>query len=340
MLDEAKNIFFPEGKSGYAKARELDLCKCSLGNFTGQPLPLDDPDFSFSQYLADNGLYASCVRFYLLTTLKDQDTLVNSNSSCGSGQFDQNLSTTTQTECGNDDAFDPRMDNEKVEFEKDASESLLYVDDKKRSILLEFCRHKISNYTSEVSSQFVIGWDHCYSAKSSKFLECEPNLYHPRDDNFTVSSITIDNNTYVKPVVDKDASQSENIMQDTYCFPMHDFQETDQPLILHEPNELHGYDLDNNLFVAVVTNFHNEVGVNYTWFMNDEVCADGSSHCVIRITSPGLYHCEIDYGDIKLTSNSVQVLKRDCLRYVCHFCKVKIQQVNFIMKNVQTLLVQ
>ena len=44
LLDEAKKIFFPGGKSGHAKAQKLEFCECSLGNFTGTPLSLQDAD--------------------------------------------------------------------------------------------------------------------------------------------------------------------------------------------------------------------------------------------------------------------------------------------------------
>ena len=310
-MEEAKKIFFPAGKSGYAKACELDLCECSLGNFTGHPLPLNDSNFSISQYLADNSLFASRVRFYLLTTLKDQDALDNISTRYESvEQRTPNLSSSDETKCSNDDGVGHAADSG---VEQEASESILHVDDSKKSLVIEFCRHVISQYRSDASSQCVIGWADCYSSRSSKFLECEANEYHPCDDNFIVWSISVDANVYVRPDINKD--DSLQIMQDTYSFPMHDFETSNEPLILHQPNELHGYDSDNTLFLAVVTNFHNAIGVTYTWFVNDDVCANGSSHCVIRVTSPGIYRCEIQYGDIKLSTNAVEVFKQKCLRY-------------------------
>ena len=81
-------IFFSlEAKSGNAKAQKLELCECSLGNFTETPLSLQDADFSISWYLSDNRLIASRVRFYLLTTAKNQDDLENIDSSCESGEM-------------------------------------------------------------------------------------------------------------------------------------------------------------------------------------------------------------------------------------------------------------
>ena len=314
MLDEAKRIFFPEGKSGYAKAQELELCECSLGSFTGNLLSLHDSNFSISKYLTDNGLFASRVRFYLLTTAKNQDTLDNVSSSCESvEQLSRALSSSNAT---NDDGVRSATDSG---VEQEVSESL-HVGDSKKSFVVEFCRHVMSHYTSDVSSLYIVGWAACYSSRSSKFLECEPKEYHPCDDNFIVWSIEVDGNVYVQPDNNKEGDQQ--IMQDSYSFPMHDFEASDKPLILHEPDELHGYDSDNNLIIAVVTNFHNEIGIIYTWFVNGEVYACGTSHSVIRVTSPGIYHCAIQYGDVQLTSNSVEVSKG--LRYG-QFLKVAIQ---------------
>ena len=85
-------------------------------------------------------------------------------------------------------------------------------------------------------------------------------------------------------------------------FPMYDFEASEKALILHQPDELYGHDSDNNLLIAVVTNFHNEVGVVYTWFVNNYVYTCGTSHSVIKVTFPGIYRCEIQYGEVKLTT--------------------------------------
>ena len=53
LLDEAKKIFYPRGKSGHAKAQKLEFCECSLG-IPGSPLSLQDVDLSISRYLSDN----------------------------------------------------------------------------------------------------------------------------------------------------------------------------------------------------------------------------------------------------------------------------------------------
>lgn len=311
LLEEAKKIFFPGGKSGYGKARELELCECSLGSFTGTPLELNDSNFSISRYLADNGLFASRVRFYLLTTARNKDTLDSGSSSSESlEQLRQTLSSSNENSSGASGGVRSATDIGTIE--QRASESFLYIDDCKKSFVVEFCRHKMSHYTSEVSSLCVIGWAACYSSRSSKFLECEAEEYHPCDDDFIVRSITMNDDIYLKPECN-DASQQ--IMQDVFSFPMDDFEAADEPLILHEPDKLYGHDSDGNLYLAVVTNFHNEIGVRYTWFVNDNAYINGSSHCVIRVTSPGVYRCEIQYGDVKLTTNSVEVFKKECSRY-------------------------
>ena len=225
MLDEAKNIFFSGCKSGHAKAQKLELCDCSLGNFTGSPLSLQDADLSISWYLSDNGLFASRVRFYLLTTAKNQDDLENIDSSCESVEKRSYALSSSNESSGNvvKSATDSSVES--------ASKSLLHIGDSKKSFVLEFCRHEISHYTSEGSSLCVISWADCYSSRSSKFLEYEAKEYHPCDDNFIVWSIIVDGKVYVQPDINKD--DSPQIMQDSYCFPMYDFEASEKPLILN-----------------------------------------------------------------------------------------------------------
>ena len=143
MLDEAKKIFFPGGKSGHAKEQKLEFCECSLGNFTGTPLSLKDADFSISRYLSDNGLFASRVTFYLLTTAKNRDDLENIDSSCESVE---NALSSSNESSGNvvKSATDSGVES--------VSKGLLHIGDSKKSFVLEFCRHEISHYTSEASS--------------------------------------------------------------------------------------------------------------------------------------------------------------------------------------------
>ena len=56
-----------------------------------------------------------------------------------------------------------------------------------------------------------------------------------------------------------------------YTYPMNDFENNELPQILHEPDEINGYDSENNLLIGIVTNFHNEIGVTYTWYKNEHV---------------------------------------------------------------------
>ena len=71
-------------------------------------------------------------------------------------------------------------------------------------------------------------------------------------------------------------------------------------------DEVHGYERDQ-LFVGVVTNFHNEIGVTYEWYLNDTLFLRASLHTLIRINEPGTYFCQVLYGDLPLTSNKVEV---------------------------------
>jgi hypothetical protein len=152
LLDEAKIIVFPESRSGYAKAQKLELFESSLGSFTGNLLSLHDSNFSISKYLTGNGLFPSRVKFYLLTTAKIKDTLDNIGSSCESvKQLGRSFSSSNAT---NDDGVRSATDSG---VEQEVCERL-DVGDSKKSFVIEFCRHEISHYTSDLSSLFIVVW--------------------------------------------------------------------------------------------------------------------------------------------------------------------------------------
>ena len=76
-------------------------------------------------------------------------------------------------------------------------------------------------------------------------------------------------------------------------------QSHDQPEILYGPDEVYGYE-GNQLFLAVVTNFHNEIGETYEWSLDGNTVLRG-------VTNPGTYFCKVLYGDMVLLSNCVVV---------------------------------
>ena len=146
-----RKFLFLEAKVVMQKHKNLNFVKCSLGNFTGTPLSLQDADFSISWYLSHKGLFASRVRFYLLTTAKNQDDLENIDSSCESVEKHSHALSSSNEISGNvvKSATDSGVES--------VSKSLLHIGDSKKSFVLEFCRHEISHYTSEASSLCVIG---------------------------------------------------------------------------------------------------------------------------------------------------------------------------------------
>ena len=101
----------------------------------------------------------------------------------------------------------------------------------------------------------------------------------------------------------------DSMLPTMYTYPMNDFENNELPLILHEPDEINGYDSENNLFIGIVTNFHNEIGVTYTWYKNEDVYLCGATHPVIRVNSAGMYHCKIQYGDKVLNLSAVKILE-------------------------------
>ena len=318
LLEEAKKIFFPGNVSKYDKAGTLDECDCVLGTFAGDTLPTSTSNetFSVSEYLTKHGLYASRVRFYLLTTSKgfhsdDSDSLekatseslekATSESQLETGQSDSSSSIpiSIPSKSGNFSGKLHSRNDTKLH-----QGSSVYIDGVRKSMIVEFNHDEISRYTSEISSRCIVGWHNCFTERSTKFFECPIEEYHPCNDDFVVRCIEVNDQVYVQP--DKEIDSIFPVM---YTYPMNDFEYNELPLILHEPDEINGYDSHSNLLIGIVTNFHNEIGVTYTWYKDEDVYLCGTLHPVIRVNSAGVYHCKIQYGDKVLNSSSVEVLE-------------------------------
>lgn len=323
LLEEAKKLFFPGNVSKHEKAGKLDECDCVLGNFAGDVLPSGESDktFSVTDYLSEHGLYASRVRFYLLTTSKDlgsgdNESLVEDTSDFSEcqGQSEQRCSTSSLTSSNPSTSGNFSGGMQSVsDIKCQQRNHLLCVDGDTKSMEVEFNSNKVSHYTGEISSRHIIGWSSCFSERSINFFESPMEEYHPCDDNFVVRCIRINGQVYVQPDPEIDTS----IFPETYTYPMDDFQKYELPVILHEPDKIYGNDSDNNLLIGIVTNFHNEIGVTYTWYKNEDVYLSGPLHPVIKVNSASVYRCKIQYGDKILNSSTVKVLNVDyrCNRY-------------------------
>ena len=310
LLEEAKKIFFPGNASKYDKAGTLDECDCVLGTLAGDILPTSTSSeaFSVSEYLTKHGPYASRVRFYLLTTSKclhsdDGEFLeeVISESQFETGQSDSSSSIPFNNPSPSGNFSGDMQSRNDTKLQQEPS---LYIDGLRKSMEVEFNHDEISQYTSEVSSRCIVGWLNCFTERSIKFFECPIEEYHPCNDEFVVRCIEVNGQVYVQP--DKEV---DSMFPVTYIYPMNDFENNELPLILHEPDEINGYDSDSNLLIGIVTNFHNEIGVTCTWYKNEDVYLSGTLHPVIKVNSAGIYHCKIQYGEKVLNSSAVKVLE-------------------------------
>jgi hypothetical protein len=310
LLDEAKKIFFPGNISKFEKVGNLDDCDCVLGNFAGDVLSLDKSDQTFcvSEYLVEHGLYASRVRFYLLTTKKDlslaDDESLENVTSESQLQMEQSDSTSSITLSNPSTSGEMQSLND---MKRQEQERPLYIDGDRKSMEVEFNCDEVSCYTSEISSRCIVGWSSCFEERSIKYFECPIEEYHPCDDKFLVRCINIDDQVYVQP----DPEIDNSMFSQEYTYPMNDFQKSELPLILHGPDKIYGCDADNNLLIGIVANFHSEIGVTYIWYKNEDVYLSGPFHPVIKVNSTGVYHCKINYGDKVITSSSVKVLEMD-----------------------------
>ena len=48
-----------------------------------------------------------------------------------------------------------------------------------------------------MSAMFVSGWSKCYACRSPEFLDQSEDEYHPSDDSFAISNLTVDEQVYI-----------------------------------------------------------------------------------------------------------------------------------------------
>lgn len=311
LLERAQQIFFPNGKNSSQQTVELENCDVGLGNFAGEPFTEEESfESTLSDYLTRHGLFASKVKFYLLTTKK------NSPSEAVKGVSEKEdlwegvshsrslISMSGGIDTSLNRSLTPHL--ETSQCQKNVHDAVLYVDDSRRKLTAEFRRVLTSEYSKELSAVFVSGWSNCYACRSPEFLDRTEEEYHPCDDSFAITNLTVDEQVYIETLIKPD---SDAFIQ-SYVSPAAP-QNLDQPAILFGPDQVHGYE-GNELFLGVVTNFHNEIGVMYEWSHDDTTVLRGAFHALIKVSNPGTYCCKIWYGDRLLSSNCVVVqAKRD-----------------------------
>jgi len=172
---------------------------------------------------------------------------------------------------------------------------MFIVGSKENAISVEFMYVTYSLYTGDPSTLIVNGWASTYGYRSECWLEESYETYNPLADKFQLSSIQVNDTVYLK--INTDAG-----------FP--GFPSADNTgRILHGPEEINGYD-GNNFFLGLVTNLHNQNGVIYSWYRNNQIYLSAPNQCLLNITEPGNYFCKVIHGNTELQSATVNVLRR------------------------------
>lgn len=265
---------------------EKDYKTTKVGNFKGEEI-VDGPEpFILHEYLKKHGLFASRVRFYLLTEKMDFDDV--------------------KAESKHGDNTDDEDEEKEIEDEEEVVNTLqkLHVAGQiQHSLDVRFVSIVISMYSGLPSSLIVTGWNNAYDTRSIECLDETKEDYNPLKDKYFVSDISVDNKNYLTREWDPPT-------EDTFfSYPA---QETNKPVpaILHGPEVINGYN-ENHLLIGVIVNFHNELGVMYSWFKDNQKICNGHNLCLIEVSEAGTYFAQVQYGDELLSTEQVIIVMQD-----------------------------
>lgn len=97
-----------------------------------------------------------------------------------------------------------------------------------------------SEYTQELDTLFVSRWSNCYTCRSVDFLYQGEEEYHPCDDSFAMSNLTVGEHVYLEPLLASSGTPGSEFIQ-SYVSPIAT-QSHDQPEIANGPDEVYGYE--------------------------------------------------------------------------------------------------
>lgn len=170
-----------------------------------------------------------------------------------------------------------------------------------------------SKYSDCSSMRQLNGWNAAYDYRSENYLEVDKKEYIPLLDRFQLSGVTVNDTVYlIRDGCRLDSSilnEDENQETISYSLPTADVPNTSDPVIIHGPELINGYQ-DDDFFVGVITNVHNKHGTMYTWFHNGNPIHFGEFLSLLRVDEPGIYHCKLSYNQIQLVSSSVNIVTK------------------------------
>ena len=152
-----------------------------------------------------------------------------------------------------------------------------------------------SMYSGESSTLIVNNWRATYDSRSEEFLDDEAETYCPLEDKFALCGIQVNETVYL-----------ERNATSAFSFPVAGDVST-KAAILHGPEIINGFE-DEQLFLGVITNVHNKLGLVYSWFHNGQVKVNGHNYCLINIKEPGTYCCKVFYEELEMESETVNVV--------------------------------
>lgn len=277
-LEAIKKLALTIFKEGWS---EDDFAKAKVGNFKSEPIVEESgKPFIIDEYLKKHGLFASRVKFYLLT----DDVLTELISQEDDGEELE------------DETF--RMEARENPTLEESNKRLLISGKPLQNLDIQFISCVISKYSGQLSYAVISGWDNAYEMRSDECLDLSKDVYDPLKDKFFVGEIKINNVIYLQRK--GDTNTGDITFSDTEDKP-HD------PSICYGPDTINGYHGDN-LIIGVITNFHNELGVMYTWYKDEHPICNGHNQCIIKVEEVGTYTALVEYGDKVCRSEPVTVV--------------------------------
>ncbi|KAK3731615.1 hypothetical protein QZH41_015868, partial [Actinostola sp. cb2023] len=142
----------------------------------------------------------------------------------------------------------------------------------------------------------VSGWDDTYDTRSTDCLDDDREEYNPLKDKYFVGEVMIDNKIYLQKQL------VPNTDEFIFSYP----EDKLVPAIMYEPDVINGYNGDN-LIIGVIANFHNELGVMYSWYKDEQLMCNGNNQCLIKVLEIGTYVAQVLYGEESFRSEPVKV---------------------------------
>ncbi|XP_064629247.1 probable serine/threonine-protein kinase DDB_G0267514 [Lineus longissimus] len=132
------------------------------------------------------------------------------------------------------------------------------------------------------------------------------NRYNPCLYGFRVSNLSIGKKELID-VVYFDSETDGRLSFETNClFPS--APERVEGIIIHQPNEVWGYD-GTTFLIEIVTGYHGEsiTQTQFDWVKDGTVVSSGSS-CLYVVKDPGTYHCRVTHGNFTDTSRNIKIV--------------------------------